>query len=128
VKTVERREVRDRRTTMEGPTLFELERAELVARERRLEAEAEAERLIAAARRRVAELEAGTDEAVARGIADRRGALLDDADHQVEALEHEIAALEAEGTTPASARDERHHRAVALVVRMVLAEPATEGR
>lgn len=105
---------------MERPILLELERTELAARERRLTAEAEAEQLLLAARGAVTAIEAGTAEMVARAIDERRRALLGEAEREVAEIEAEIAAWE---QMPETDADDRHRRAVAMVIASVLAEP-----
>lgn len=108
---------------MERPILLELERAELAARERRLAAEAEAERLVLAARAAADEIEAGTEAEIERAIEERRRALDESAAREIAETERATAAL-AEGR--AGEVGEHDRRAVELVVACVLAEP--DGR
>lgn len=110
---------------MERPILLELERAELAARERRLAAEAEAERLVSAARQSATALRADAPAAIAEATTARRRELAEAADREIVELEREMAAL---GTAADAAPDEEaRRRAVELVVAMVLAEPIPEG-
>jgi hypothetical protein len=105
-----------------GPSiLLELERAELIARERRLTAEAEAEGLVAAARARSAEIGSGADRAIAETIGRRTKILRATASREERRIEREIAALDREPT--GGGDDASFREAVALVVAMVLGEP-----
>lgn len=106
---------------MQSAILLELERAELAARERRLRAEAEAERLLSDARAQAEALEAGGDEAIREALASRRRELEAEADRAIAAIEAELAALTAAPTTGGS--DPAFSRAVDLVIGAVLAEP-----
>lgn len=105
----------------EAAEISRLEQAELAARERRLAAEAEADRLLEAARQRVREIEAGLEARIAAALADLRRAHLERAEAEVAAIEAELAGrarrLPADAAT-SPAFDE----AVELVVGAVLGE------
>jgi Skp family chaperone for outer membrane proteins len=110
----------------EPSILLELERAELAARERRLAAEAEAQRLLSDARERAARIEResarrSTDAVAARRRALRRGALA-----EVRDIEQEIAAIDEQRAAESGCSAPRP--AVELVVRAVLGEPLTGER
>jgi len=111
----------------EPSILLELERAELAARERRLAAEAEAERLRGEARERAAAIEKAAAQRAADAVAARRRALRRGALTEVRDIEREIAELEerdadARGTAPVP------RAAVDFVVSAVLGEPTTSER
>lgn len=111
----------------EPSILLELERAELAARERRLAAEAEAERLLGDARERAAEIERAASQRVADAVAARRRALRRAALSEVRTIEGEISELE-ERDARAPAASAVPRQAVDLVVSAVLGESTTAGR
>jgi hypothetical protein len=117
---------------VERTILGKLERAELDARERRLAAQAEADRLVEAAQTASEALAAGLDARIDEAIAALRLDLLGRADRDVAAIEHELAALDraaAQGSAGGRGRAERarFEAAVAAVVAAVLSEPASAG-
>lgn len=112
---------------VERTILGELERAELDARERRLAAQAEADRLLESARIAIDELEAGLDARIDEAIAVLRSDVLERADREVAAIERELAELDrAVAGTSAGGRDRagraRFEAAVGDVVAAVLGE------
>lgn len=116
---------------VEHRILGELERAELDARERRLAAQAEADRLLEAARTAIEELEAGLDARIDEAIAALRLDLLGRADREVAAIERELAALDRAAGTSAGGRGRaeraRFEAAVGDVVAAVLGEAGSAG-
>jgi hypothetical protein len=117
---------------VERTILGALERAELDARERRLAAQAEADRLLEAARTASAELEAGLEARIEDAIAALRLDLLERADRDVAAIEQELTGLDraaAGGSAGGRGRAERARfdAAVAAVVAAVLGESASAG-
>jgi hypothetical protein len=111
---------------MVGPSLAALEQAELAARERRLAAVAEAERIVAAATERARAIEDAIPSRADAARADRRREHEDRAARDVAAIEAELADLEREaahGAAPAPAFED----AVALVVAAVLGERESES-
>lgn len=107
---------------MDHPPQAQLERAELAARERRLAAHAEADRILEAARAEAGAIGDGVDDRIAAALAERRGALLDQASVEAAAIEAEVAALGPAlgGTTP-PVDDERQARIRAVAERIVAA-------
>ena len=101
--------------------LVTLERAEQAARERRLSADAEAERELEAAARTVAEFEAGTPARIATALAALREDHLRRARAEIATVEAELAALEGRGADGPEER-ERFGQAVERVVSAVLGE------
>lgn len=110
-----------------GSIVAELERAELAARERRLTAQEEADRLVAKATARAREIVAGVPDRVAAALAELRA-------RELEAAEAEVAAVEAESatdegtatpgaTTTHGATSNGLEAAIEAVVAAVLAEP-----
>jgi len=77
----------------EAVAIAELERAELAARERRLAAEWEAERIAEAAAAEAAAIADGVEARVTAALADRRRWHLERADAAVVAIEEELARL-----------------------------------
>lgn len=117
---------------VERTILGELERAELDARERRLAAQAEADRLLEAARTAIDELEAGLDARTEEAIAALRLDLLGRADREVATIERELAAIDrAVAGTSAGGRGRaeraRFEAAVGDVVAAVLGEAGSAG-
>ncbi len=117
---------------VEHRILGELERAELDARERRLAAQAEADRLLDGARTAIDELEAGLDARIDDAMAALRFDLLGRADREVAGIERELAALDrAVAGASAGGRGRagraRFEAAVGDVVAAVLGEPGSAG-
>jgi hypothetical protein len=120
---------------MAGSSLIVLEGAELAARERRLAAVAEAERIVAAATERAAAIEAAIPGQVEAALADRRREHEVRAASAVAAIEAELADLERAVARPdleragprGAATDPAFEAAVALVVAAVLGETDPEG-
>lgn len=79
----------------EASLIAELERAELAARERRLAAEVQADRLLEAACASVREIEAGVGARVADALAGLRRTHLEQAEAEVKTVEAELARLQA---------------------------------
>ncbi len=100
--------------------LAELERAELLARERRLSAAAEAEAIVARAAVQVAEIESSAGERVAAAIATLRSEHLEHAERQIASMADELAQLEAHREH--IVRDSRFEAAVESIVAAVLGE------
>jgi hypothetical protein len=109
---------------MDLAPLATLERAELAAREQRLGAAAEADRIIAAATDRAAAIAAGVPDRIAAAVAELRRAYDERARHEIEQIERELAMLEA---TPQTTADPAFAAAVELVVRAVLGERERSG-
>ncbi len=80
--------------SVEGSILARLERAELAARERRLAAEAEAERILEAAGATVGGIDAGVPARIATALAELRARHIRRAHDEVAAIEAELAELE----------------------------------
>ena len=100
---------------MEPPALVILERAEQAARERRLAAGVEAERLIVAARAEAARIEEAAEGAAAKAAEAARRAV-------AAAADREIAALEAGAWAAIRPSPEAGAAAVAFVVAALLGE------
>ncbi len=83
--------------TVESEVLAELERAELAARERRLAAQAEADRILEQARLTAAGIAAGLDARVAEELEAFRRETLDGAELEAAAIERELAELSGPG-------------------------------
>lgn len=98
-----------------------LERAELAARERRLTASAEAERIVAFGRERAAEIAAHTDVRVAEALDQLRASTTAEADEAIAALRR-AAGAGAPADTGTPDRDAAVGRAIDLVLAAVLAE------
>ena len=111
---------------MEPSPLAILERAELAARGRRLTATAEAERIVAAAAERATVIEAGVPDRIASALADLRRVHDMRAAAEVEAIERDLAALEAEADRPDDLG--AFDAAVRLVVAAVLGEDTDSRR
>jgi len=103
-----------------------LEQAELAARERRLAASAEADRIVAAGRERAAEIIAGADDRVATALEQLRERTTAEADRAVAELEQEADARARSRTEP-SERDAAVGDAVEQVVAAVLGESMSGG-
>ena len=99
-----------------------LERVELAARERRLTAESEAERVGAAAAATVTEIESAVPARVASALAELRAGYLERAAAEVASIERALLARD----EPVASEAGRPNldAAVGLVVAAVLAEPA----
>ena len=106
---------------IEVSVLAKLERAEQAARERRLSAEAEAERELEAAVRTVGEIEAGAPARTTAALAALREDHLRRARDGIATIEAELAALEVGGAGGPRER-ERFGQAVEQVVAAVLGE------
>ena len=100
----------------------ELERVELAARERRLSAETEAERIRASATATVAEIESAVPARMTAALAELRAGYLARAAAEVASVERELA-LRDDADTP-EAPPAGLAAAVDLLVAAVLAEPA----
>ncbi len=98
-----------------------LEHAELAARERRLAAEAEADRLLEAARQTVRKIEAGVEARIAAALADLRRSQLERAEAEVAAIEDELASRVRQPVTAPSASP-AFEATVELAVGAVLGE------
>ncbi len=109
------------RDPTEAAVIAELERAELAARERRLAAEADADRLVEAAHRSVREIEAGVDARAADALEELRHRHLDRAAEEVTAIEAELARLD-ERSAIETASTPVFDAAVEQVVAAVLGE------
>lgn len=116
---------------MDEPILARLETAEMLARERRLQAAAEAERRLAEARSAAAVIEAGTDDAIREAVDALREKHRREAAQEVAVIERELAGLDRAtsvqlqggGSRPeGTPDDDRFLAAVGFVVRAVLAE------
>jgi hypothetical protein len=88
--------------TVESAILAELERAELAARERRLAAQAEADRIVEQARLTAADIAAGLDARVAEELEAFRRETLDGAELEAAAIERELAELGRPGDAAAA--------------------------
>jgi hypothetical protein len=117
--------------TVESAILAELERAELAARERRLAAQAEADRIVEQARLTAAGIAAGLDARVAEELEAFRRETLDGAELEAAAIERELAELGGPGDAgrsaagspePGSERSPGFETAVDVVVAAVLGE------
>jgi hypothetical protein len=106
---------------VDAAAIAELERAELAARERRLTAVAEAERLLEAARLAASTVEAGVDERIAVAVDRSRRDHLARAEAEVAAIGEELAGLDAAPGRP-GARPDSFEAAVEHVVAAVLGE------
>lgn len=109
---------------MDPSPLAVLERAELAARERRLAAGAEAERMLADAAARVASIESETPDRVASALGNLRSTHESRASAEVVAIERELASLDARPRRPGT--DAAFTAAVELVVAAVLGEAQRE--
>lgn len=114
---------------MRDSILIELERAELVARERRLAAAGEADRRLAAARGEADRIAAGLDDAVEQALDARRREHAQRAAAEIATVEAALRALEASdgagsrSTSDLDPRADEAERAAAdLVVAVVLGE------
>jgi hypothetical protein len=109
----------------ETSILTRLERAELEARERRLAAEAEAERLLETAARDAREIEAGSAAEIRRALAALRTQHVEHANEEVARIDAKLAEIDRSPGVDASAAavvDRRFETAVQLVVEAVLME------
>lgn len=114
---------------MDQSPLAILERAELAARERRLTASAEADRILAAADERVVAVEAAIPGRIQAALDGLRAAHDERAAAEVRVIDEELRALEA--ATPRGGSDRASAAAVDLVVAAVLGErpdPDPEAR
>jgi hypothetical protein len=102
----------------------ELERVELAARERRLTAETEAERIGAAAAAAVTAIEAAVPERVTAALTAMRSGYLERAAAEVASIERELAARDEPAGSRTGGAPPNVDAAVELVVAAVLAEPA----
>jgi hypothetical protein len=110
------------------PIQVALERAELAARERRLTAAAEAERIMEEARSMARAIDAAVDGRATSALAERREALMAAASAEAAAIEAEIDALGP--TFPVTADPERRaaiERAAERLVTAVLGETTAAG-
>lgn len=103
-----------------------LERAEMAARERRLAASAEAERIRSAGQVRAAALSARAQQRVAEALASLRARTEATADRAIETLEREASARAGVRARPSDG-EPAFDRAVELVVALVLAEEDSPG-
>jgi hypothetical protein len=110
---------------MDGSGLAALERAELVARERRLTAMAEAERIVGAATERASAIEAALPERIAAALAARRDEHRERTAAAIAAIDEELAEFERRAVPPGPS-DPAFERAVELVVAAVLGEDRQE--
>jgi hypothetical protein len=110
---------------MDGSGLAALERAELAARERRLAAMAEAERIVAVATERARAIEAELPERVAAAVAARRREHRERTAAAIAAVDGELATFERRAIQPGPS-DPAFERAVELVVVAVLGEDRQE--
>lgn len=110
---------------MDGSGLAALERAELAARERRLAAMAEAERIVGAATERARAIEAEVPERTEAAVAARRDEHLERTAAAIAAIDEELVAFERGAVLPGPA-DPAFERAVELVVAAVLGEDRWE--
>ncbi len=110
---------------MDGSGLAALERAELAARERRLAAMAEAERIVAVATERARAIEAELSERIAVAVATRRREHRERTETAIAVVDEELAEFERRAVLPGPA-DPAFERAVDLVVAAVLGEDRLE--
>jgi len=118
--------------TSESAILAELERAELAARERRLEAQATADRIHDDARLSAERIRAGADARITTELEAFRRRTLDEAAREVAEIEARIAALDREAGPVGEAPSMADHgsgfeRAVEAVVAAVLGETGPEA-
>jgi hypothetical protein len=104
---------------METAPLATLERAELAAREKRLAASAEADRIMADATERATAIATGVPDRIMAALAELRHAHDERAAREIAGIERELAALE---TASGSDGDGAFATAVDLVVAAVLGE------
>jgi vacuolar-type H+-ATPase subunit H len=115
--------------TVESEILAELERAELAAREQRLSAQDEADRILEEARRTAARISEGLDARIADELAAFRRDTLRQAELEAAAIERELAGS-VEGRAPsdeAEAGPPGFDAAVDEIVAAVLGETGPEG-
>ncbi len=97
----------------EASILTRLERAEVAARERRLTAEAEAQRVLESSAEAVREIEARVPAEIAAALAELRERHLRRARDEVAAIEQELAELDRDrNAADAKTAGHRRHRAV----------------